>query len=124
MQLKERVKHYRAESEFAFREGCFINELSNSPGDPLVSIARARLPAGQTTRWHHLTDIIERYLILEGEGRVEIGDGLVEQVRYGDAVLIPQGVRQRITALGQQDLVFLAICTPRFSASAYVDLEP
>jgi oxalate decarboxylase/phosphoglucose isomerase-like protein (cupin superfamily) len=38
-------------------------------------------------------------------------------------VLIPPACRQRIANTGAGDLVFLAICTPRFSYDAYEELE-
>jgi mannose-6-phosphate isomerase-like protein (cupin superfamily) len=38
-------------------------------------------------------------------------------------VLIPAGVAQRIANAGDDDLVFLAICTPRFEHSAYEDID-
>jgi len=38
-------------------------------------------------------------------------------------VLIPAACRQRITNTGAGDLVFLAICTPRFIYDAYEELE-
>jgi mannose-6-phosphate isomerase-like protein (cupin superfamily) len=41
----------------------------------------------------------------------------------GDVVIIPAGARQRISNTGTIDLVFLAICVPRFTPGAYVDIE-
>jgi oxalate decarboxylase/phosphoglucose isomerase-like protein (cupin superfamily) len=41
----------------------------------------------------------------------------------GDVVLIPPMCRQRITNTGSEDLIFLAICTPRFSNDVYEDIE-
>ena len=76
-----------------------------------------------TTRWHRLEATTERYVILEGRGRVEIGDVRPQDVIPGDVVLIPPLCRQRITNTGAGDLVFLAICTPRFRPEAYEDLE-
>lgn len=102
-------------------EGCFILELSNTPADPAVSIARARVPRGVTTRWHRLKETAERYLILEGRGRAEIGDSPPREVGPGDVVFIPPSVRQRIANVGETDLIFLAICTPRFVPQAYQD---
>jgi mannose-6-phosphate isomerase-like protein (cupin superfamily) len=67
--------------------------------------------------------VTERYLILEGRGRVEVGDGPPEDVGPGAGVLIPPGVRQRITNMGDVDLIFLAICTPRFTLAGYEDVE-
>ncbi|MGJ8637756.1 MAG: cupin domain-containing protein [Opitutaceae bacterium] len=104
-------------------ERCAILELSNDPDDPEVSIARARVAPGVTTAWHKLTGVAERYVILEGEGLVEVGDLAPTKLSPGDVVRIPPGVRQRITNTGEQDLIFHAICTPRFVPECYVDLE-
>lgn len=109
--------------EYFFREGCFIAELHNTPEDPAVSVARARVAPGSTTRWHSLDGIDERYLIAEGCGRVEVGDHPPQEVRAGGVVLIPAGCRQRITNTGASDLIFLAVCTPRFVPAAYRDLQ-
>ena len=79
---------------------------------------------GITTRWHRVRDTAERYVILEGKGRVEVGELAPQDVAPGDVVLIPPSCRQRITNLGSGDLVFLAVCTPRFTQEAYEDIEP
>ena len=76
-----------------------------------------------TTRWHCLQGVAERYLILQGRARVEVGDPAPQEVLAGDVVLIPPRCRQRITNLGDNDLVFLAICTPRYRKESYEDLE-
>ena len=104
-------------------EKCFISELSNTPDDPDVSIARARIEPGVTTRWHRLKGTTERYYILSGRGRMEVGDLLPQEVNAGDIVLIPAQCRQRIRNIGSEDLIFLAICTPRFSDEIYQDIE-
>lgn len=117
------IKRFAAGDEYFFEEGCFIVELSNSSGDPALSIARARVPVGVTTRWHSLRGIVERYVILEGAGMVEVGDMPATAVGPGDVVIIPADAPQRISNGGAEDLVFLAACTPRFTPSAYQDLE-
>lgn len=104
-------------------EGCYILELSNDDSDPALSIARARVLPGNTTRWHRVRDTVERYVILDGLGRVEIGDYPPQEVQAGDVVMIPPSVRQRIANIGEGDLVFLAICSPRFKPEAYEDAE-
>ena len=109
--------------EVYLSEGCFLSEWSNTPEDPAVSIARARVPPGATTRWHRLSGTTERYVILEGTGRAQVGDREPRDVAPGDVVLIPPAGRQRIANTGARDLVFLAICTPRFSYDAYEELE-
>ncbi|KAA3650676.1 MAG: cupin domain-containing protein [Proteobacteria bacterium] len=108
--------------EYYFEEGCFITERHNRPDDPGVSVARARVPVGVTTRWHVLTGITERYLIESGEGEVWVGEAPPWRVRAGDTVVIAPGQRQRIANVGSADLVFLAVCTPRFVPEAYRDV--
>lgn len=110
-------------NEYWFDEGCFITELANSAADPALSIARARVPAGQTTQWHRLAGITERYVILNGHGTVEIADMPPQLVTPGDTVVIPPLCRQRIAASSTEDLIFLALCTPRFVPGAYESLE-
>ncbi len=107
--------------EYFFREGCFITELSNRADDPAVSVARVRVEPGKTTRWHRLRDTVERYVILSGKGTADIGDDAPTQVQAGDTVLIPASRPQRIRNDGQDDLVFLAVCTPRFILENYED---
>ena len=108
--------------EYWFREGCYITEWSNSDADPDVSIARARVGAGRTTRWHRLDAITERYVILEGHGRAEVGDE-ARDVQPGDVVVIAPSLAQRITNTGSTDLIFLAICTPRFRPENYSKIQ-
>lgn len=117
--MKESVRRFDGGAEYFTPEQCYINELSNTAQDPGVSIARARVAPGVTTRWHTVDATAERYVILEGRGRVEVGELGPQDVGPGDVVLIPPGCRQRITSSGQSDLIFLAICTPRFRPEAY-----
>jgi mannose-6-phosphate isomerase-like protein (cupin superfamily) len=121
--MREEVRIMDPAAEFYTPEGCYINELSNTDADPDASIARARVPAGVTTRWHRLVGITERYVVLSGAGTVEVGSLPAQNVAAGAVVLIPPGCRQRITSGKNEDLVFLAICTPRFRREAYEDIE-
>lgn len=115
--------HSTEEDEYYFEERCYILEYLNDPRDPGLSVTRARVPAGVVTRWHRLNGITERYLIQQGRGRVGVGDDPVREVGPGDVILIPPMVRQRIENPGPDDLVFLAICTPRFAVESYIDDE-
>jgi len=121
--MKPTIIQYDASKEFFFKEGCWINELSNSNEDPGLSVAQATVSPGSTTKWHKLHGVIERYVILEGEGIVEAGAMPSGKVTKGDTVLIPAGRWQRITNTGESDLVFLAICTPRFDESVYEEKD-
>ena len=99
-------------------EKCLILETVNAPDDEMLSLARARVKPGTTTVWHVLDGIDERYLIISGKGRVEIGE-IASTVGPGDLVLIPRETRQRITNVGKDDLVFYCICTPGFRPDRY-----
>ncbi len=122
--MKAQIKPIRETDEYYFHEGCFILELLNTSDDPEVSIARARVKPGVTTKMHHLIGIAERYVVLEGKGRVEIGELTPKEMSAGDIATIPPGCSQRITNVGTSDLVFLAICTPRFTKSCYRETAP
>ena len=121
--MKEEIKKQNLKNEFYTVEKCFITELSNTPDDPEVSIARARVEPGVTTRRHRLKGTTERYFIISGKGLVEIGELPPQEVTDGDIVFIPPMCRQRITNIGTDDLVFLAVCSPRFTQDVYEDIE-
>jgi mannose-6-phosphate isomerase-like protein (cupin superfamily) len=107
-------------------ERCHIIEVSGRPEDPELSIALARVEPGVTTQLHALDGIAERYLIVEGRGRVETGHAMerrTEAVGPGDVVLIPPDVPQRITNTGDADLVFYCLCTPAWRDKAYRSME-
>ncbi|MFT4748410.1 MAG: mannose-6-phosphate isomerase-like protein (cupin superfamily) [Pseudohongiellaceae bacterium] len=121
--MKPTIKRFQLENEYYFKEGCHIIEVSNSQSDERLSIARARVEPQHTTAWHQLRGTVERYVILEGTGTVEIGDMPPSIVSPGDVVIIPEQTRQRIRNTGDIDLVFLAICSPRFNSEIYEALE-
>jgi mannose-6-phosphate isomerase-like protein (cupin superfamily) len=121
--MHEQIKPVDERAEYFTAERCYILELSNSGDDPDVSIARARVEPGVTTRWHRLDGITERYVILSGSGRVEIGALTAQDVGPGDVGIIPPLCPQRITNTGADDLVFLALCSPRFTEAAYRDID-
>lgn len=109
-------------SEFATDERCSILEWWNDPSDDDASIARARVAPGVTTVRHRVS-VHERYLILEGRGLASVGDLAPIEVGPGDVVVIPTGVAQQITNIGECDLVFACVCTPRFRPECYEALE-
>ncbi len=122
--MQAQIQPYAPEQEYYFHEGCHILELSNNSADEAVSIARARVLPKQTTKWHALAQTVERYVILQGQGMVEIGDLTAQCVQAYDVVIIPPNYRQRIHNTGEEDLIFLAICSPRFTPKHYQNLEP
>ena len=88
-----------AATEYFFAEGCFIIEWWNAPADADLSVARARVEPGVTTRWHRLRGVTERYLILDGRGWVDVGDLPPEAVGVfyrGDGIVGMAGGHVRI----------------------------
>ena len=90
------------------------------------------MPSAET-RLRRFENIQERYVVLEGQGRIELvgpnrafteGDHTLSALEPGDVVVIPAGYSRRITNIGPVDLVFLAICTPRFRPAALPDAPP
>lgn len=110
--------------EFYTNERCHILEmLDNHNTEKPFSIARARVEPGVTTAWHRLSATQEFYYILEGVGRMEMGEDESFEVKANDIVRIPADVAQRIQNIGEEDLVFLAICNPPFTNESYEDLD-
>lgn len=122
--MQEQILISNEADEYYFDEGCFILELSNIPADPSVSIARARVKPGMTTKLHRLIGVVERYVMLSGNAVVEIGGLPPQAISAGDVVIIPPQCSQRISNTGTVDLIFLAICSPRFTHEVYEALEP
>jgi mannose-6-phosphate isomerase-like protein (cupin superfamily) len=88
-----------------------------------VSIARARVEPGVTTKAHHLDNVQEIYLITKGKGKVYIGSLEPEEIVEGDIAIIPPGTSQKITNIGETDLIFYCVCTPAFTQTQYHDEE-
>lgn len=117
-----RVKRNSEAAEFLTPERCYMLEVWNEEDEEL-SLARARVEPGVTTQRHSLEGTSERYLITDGSGVVEVEGLPPTRVVSGDVVYIPPGSCQRITNDGGSDLVFYCVCTPRFAASCYANLE-
>ena len=108
-------------NEYLTPERCYIAE---NHSDPAVSIARATVKPGVTTKAHHLTKgVQEIYIITSGTAKVIIGNMEPTDVGVGDVVVIPAQTSQKITNTGKTDLVFYCVCTPRFTEECYVNEE-
>ena len=119
-EVHAQIKKFDPAAEFFTAERCWIVETWS---DNAMSVARARVEPGVTTGWHALDGVDEQYIIVAGQGRMELGDTAPTRVRPSDTVLIPAGVPQRITNVGQRDLIFFCVCAPRFQPDCYRDLE-
>ena len=110
-------------TEYETPERCRILKIWDDDRDAAVSVARATVQPGITTQPHRLRGVVERYLIIQGNGVVTVGGMAPKHVGPGDVVVIPAGTSQHIRNAGETDLVFYCICTPRFSPDCYESLE-
>ncbi len=118
--MKAKIVKANSLKETLIRENCGVAENYRSR---TVSIAQARVKPGKTTVAHHLKDVEEIYLIIQGTGKVFVGDLTPTEIGVGDVVVIPPNVSQKIANVGKTDLIFSCICTPCFTAECYVDEE-
>ena len=112
----------KSKPEFWTGERCFITELVNDDAWPEFSLARTRVEPGVTTQLHALS-VHEVYVIESGTGRMTVGDAAPFPVGPGATVTIPKHEAQSIENTGTNDLIFICLCTPRFSQECYTSLE-
>ena len=112
----------KSKPEIWTSERCFISELLNDDTWPGFSLARCRVKPGVTTELHALS-VLEFYVVERGHGRMRLGDDPDFDIGPGDTVTIPQHTPQSVANTGETDLVFLCLCTPRFSQDCYTSLE-
>ena len=112
-----------AQPEFETRERCSIVEILNDAESSDVSIARCRVKPGIITELHSLRNTKETYVIEAGQAMMDDGECEPIAVEIGDKIMISSGHPQRIRNIGECDLIFLAVCNPRFEPECYIPLE-
>lgn len=60
------------------------------------------------------------YVVVTGEGRMGVGDE-ERDVRRGDLVFVPPGVRHGITNTGSDTLIYVSAATPAFRVTDLYD---
>ena len=100
---------------FVTKDGSEIRELLAHRNSCIrnQTLAEARLPAGGATAAHRHAKTEEIYYVLEGRGRMRVGDQ-TRDVGVGDAVAIPPGAVHQIANTGQTVLKFLCCCAPGY----------
>lgn len=100
---------------FTTKDGSTIRVLLDSGhGAANQSLAEAELEPGSETRRHYHARTEELYVLLEGNGELEV-EGDRRAVGPGDAILIPPGARHQITAEADAPLRFLCCCAPPYA---------
>ncbi len=106
-------KHLKDCEEIIANDGCQLKELLHPKNDPIdlpYSFSVATVEIGKSTYRHYLKQS-EVYFILEGQGRLHIGDKTTELIKGGTA-LVPPGQEQWLVNTGESELEFIAIVSP------------
>ena len=115
--MPQALKNNRNDCQpFITKDGSEIREIM-SPGNSRLerqSLAEATLPAGSATTEHYHDGIEEIYYFLSGKGRMRV-DGNTLDVGPGDAVALLPGIPHKTWNTGQDPLVFLCVCVPRYT---------
>jgi mannose-6-phosphate isomerase-like protein (cupin superfamily) len=101
---------------FITKDGSTIRVLLDAAagGAANQSLAEASLAPGQATERHYHARTEEIYVLLDGEGEMEV-EGRRARVGPGDAILIPAGAWHQIRADVGVPLRFLCCCAPPYA---------
>jgi mannose-6-phosphate isomerase-like protein (cupin superfamily) len=111
-----RIDNVHEVESFTTLDGSEIREIAGrAVGTTLnQSLAEATVAPGGATAEHYHRETEEIYFFTHGSGRMRLAD-LENDVRPGDAVVIPPGVRHKVWATADEPLRFLCCCAPAYS---------
>lgn len=118
------VKHLEEVTSFITKDGSEIRELLAHRNSAIrnQSLAEARIPAGSSTQEHYHPRAEEIYYITHGTGRMRIESEL-RDVKAGDAIAIPPGLKHKLWNTGQETLRLLCCCAPAYEHSDTIITE-
>ena len=110
--------------QFTTKDSSKIREILSPQNSSLKrqSLAEAVLSIGTATEEHCHPKSEEIYYILEGHGEIVI-EGTSANVKQGDGIVLPPGIKHKIYNRGNTDLVFLCICVPPYQHSDTINTE-
>jgi len=100
---------------FTTKDGSTIREILAYRNSVIQnqSLAEASIPVGGSTAEHYHPKSEEIYYILQGHGKMKIGEE-VREVSELDGIAIPPGAPHKIWNTGQIELVLLCMCAPAY----------
>ena len=118
------VKNLNEVPSFITVDGSEIRELLAHRNSAIrnQSLAEARISVGGATLEHYHPKCEEIYFITQGTGRMRI-EGELRDVKVGDAIAIPPGLKHKIWNTGDEDLHLLCCCAPCYEHSDTVITE-
>lgn len=110
------IKNLNRVDPFTTKDQSEIRELLSSRNSCIrnQSLAEARVFPGGRTILHAHPKTEEIYYILQGTGRMQVGNE-TSTVGPGDAIAIPPGSPHTIQNTGEETLVFLCCCAPEYT---------
>ena len=101
---------------FVTKDGSEIRELAGPAWTPAErqSLAEATIAPGAATLEHYHRETEELYYVVEGRGRLRVGDA-EREVGAGDCAVIPPGERHTILNVGEGPLRILCCCAPAYT---------
>jgi mannose-6-phosphate isomerase-like protein (cupin superfamily) len=121
MAVTRRIEQCEA---FITADGSRIRELAGLPSGNArnQSLAEATVPPSGETIEHYHRAGEEIYLFTRGSGRMRLGDDEFD-VRDGDCVVIPPGVRHKLWASDDSELQLWCCSAPPYTHEDTVLLE-
>jgi mannose-6-phosphate isomerase-like protein (cupin superfamily) len=118
------IKNLNDVPAFITKDGSEIRELLAHRNSAIrnQSLAEALLPVGGSTQEHYHPLAEEIYYITHGIGRIRI-EAEIREVKAGDAIAIPPGLRHKLWNTGQEPLRLLCCCAPAYEHSDTVITE-
>ena len=118
------IKNLNEVPAFITKDGSEIRELLAHRNSAIrnQSLAEARLLVGGSTQEHYHPRAEEIYYITHGTGRIRIESEICE-VKTGDAIAIPPGLRHKLWNTGHDTLRLLCCCAPAYEHSDTVITE-
>jgi mannose-6-phosphate isomerase-like protein (cupin superfamily) len=109
------IKNLNEVAPFITKDGSEIRELLAHRNSAIrnQSLAEARLPVGAATQEHFHPRAEEIYYITHGTGRMRI-EGETRDIRTGDAIAIPPGLKHKLWNTGDETLRLLCCCAPAY----------
>jgi mannose-6-phosphate isomerase-like protein (cupin superfamily) len=101
---------------FITKDGSEIRELVGPAWTPAdnQSLAEATIPPGSATIEHYHRVTEELYYVVQGTGRLRVGDD-ERDIAVGDCAVIPPGERHTIANTGEEPLRILCCCAPAYT---------
>jgi mannose-6-phosphate isomerase-like protein (cupin superfamily) len=119
------IRNLNEMAPFITKDGSEIRELLAYRNSVIrrQSLAEARLPAGGSTQEHYHPKTEEIYFITAGTGRIRI-ESEIREVRAGDAIAIPPGLKHKLWNTGADTLSLLCCCVPAYEHGDTIITEP